>query len=266
MGYFELALLEALVVGALCGIVGAIVVLRKRAFFTVALTHATFPGGIAAAILGLNVIFGAAVFSVVLVLAMTAISRVSRQGSQVASGVVLTAGFALGTLLQSLNPSLPIQVDTFLVGSILTVSTADVIAAAVVLLAAVLAILLFGKELLFSSFDPTGYRAAGYRAWTIDLLALGLIAATVVTVMPAIGSILAISLIVAPAAAARLFTRTITGMLVLGVIFGAVAGVLGLLFSRMFAIAAGGSIALTAAALFLVALGFDRLKGLRLKR
>lgn len=261
MGFFELALLEALLLGALCGVVGTIVVLRRRAFFTTALTHATYPGGVAAAILGLDIVAGAAVASVGLVLIMTVLGRVRRQGPQVAAGIVLTSGFALGTMLQSLNPSLPVQADTFLVGSILTVSVTDIVLTGVVLVVAVAAVALVGKELLFSTFDPSGFRAAGFRPGSVDLLALGLIAATVVVAMPAVGSILSISLIVAPAAAARLVTDSVSRMLPVAVVVGIASGVLGLLASRAFSVAAGGAITLVAAGFFVLALVVSQVLG-----
>ncbi|GAA3588212.1 metal ABC transporter permease [Klugiella xanthotipulae] len=266
MGFFELAILEAALLGALSGIVGTIVVLRRRAFFTVALTHATFPGGVIAALLGLNILLGAAVFSIVLVGIMLVISRVDRQGSQVASGVVLTFGFALGALLQSLNRDMSVQVDTFLIGNILTVSPGDIAVTAGVLVLAVLCVLFAGKQLLFSSFDPQGYRLAGFRPVAIDLVVLGLIAATVVVSMPAVGSILAIALIAGPAVSARLIMRRIEWMIPLAVLFGLVSGVGGLWVSRVFSVAAGGGIALTACAIVMLAVAYDRVRQYRAER
>jgi manganese/iron transport system permease protein len=263
MGYFERALLAALLIGSLSGLVGSLVVLRRRTFFTQALTHATFPGGVAAALLGVNVLFGAAVAAVVLVGVMTLLGRVRGQGGSVASGLVLTAGFALGALLQGLNPSLPLHVDTFLVGSILTVTAGDIALAAGVLVLAVAILALVGKEIVFSTFDRTGFRAAGYREWPIELLTLGLITATVVVAMPAVGSILAIALIAAPAAAARLVVRTSTQLFVLAPVVGSVAAVGGLLLSRALAVSPGATIALTAAAIFVLASALAHAQGLR---
>jgi zinc/manganese transport system permease protein len=260
MGYFEKALLAAVVIGALSGLVGTLVLLRRRTFFAQALTHATFPGAVAAALLGVSIPLGAAVASAVIVGIMTLLGRVRRQGSQVTSGIMLTAGFALGVLLQALNPSLPVHVESYLVGSILTVTDGDVLLAAGALTVAVLAAVFLGKEILFSTFDRTGFRAAGYREWPIELLTLVLITATVVTAMPAVGAILAIALIAAPAAAARLLVRTAGRMTLLAPVIGAGSGVIGVLLSRALDVAAGPAIALTAAAVFLTALG---LRGLR---
>lgn len=265
MGYFEKALLAAVVIGALCGLVGSLVVLRRRTFFAQALTHATFPGAVAAAMLGLSIPLGAAVASVAIVAVMSLIQRVRRQGSQVASGIVLTAGFALGVVLQSLGPSLPVHVESFLVGSILTVSTADLSLAGIVLAAALLVLALLGKEILFSTFDANGFRAAGYREWPIELLTLALITATVVTAMPAVGAILAIALIAAPAAAVRVLAVTARQILLVAPLVGAASGIIGVLLSRAAGVAAGPAIALTAAAFFLAALGIRRAGRLRWK-
>ncbi len=266
MGYFERALLEAVLAGGLAGLVGTLVVLRRRAFFTTALTHATFPGGVAAAILGVPVVLGAAVVSVLLVAMMTALGRVRGQGPQIASGIVLTFGFALGVLLQSLYPSLPIDVDSYLVGSILTTTPADLVLTAVVLVVAAVALVVAGKEIVFDSFDRIGYRAAGYRGWVPELVSLLLIAATVVTIMPAVGSILAIALIVAPAAAARALTRSIGGTLVVAPLLGMLSGIAGLYASSLFAISAGAAISLAAALVFFVALVMAGLRRLVLRR
>jgi zinc/manganese transport system permease protein len=260
MGYFEKALLAAVVIGALSGLVGTLVLLRQRTFFAQALTHATFPGAVAAALLGVSIPLGAAVASAVIVGIMTLLGRVRRQGSQVTSGIMLTAGFALGVLLQALNPSLPVHVESYLVGSILTVTDGDVLLAAGALTVAVLAAVFLGKEILFSTFDRTGFRAAGYREWPIELLTLVLITATVVTAMPAVGAILAIALIAAPAAAARLLVRTAGRMTLLAPVIGAGSGVIGVLLSRALDVAAGPAIALTAAAVFLIALGLHGLR------
>ncbi|HZW40915.1 MAG TPA: metal ABC transporter permease [Agromyces sp.] len=266
MGYFERALLAAIVIGAGAGFVGALVVLRRRTFFAQALTHATYPGAVAAAAIGVSVPLGAAVASVVIVVVMAAIARVRRQGAQVAAGIVLTGGFAAGALLQAAIPGLPVRADSLLVGSILTVTDGDILLAASVGLVALLAVAAFGKEIAFSTFDPAGFRAAGYREWPIEVLVLALTAATVVSALPAVGAILAIALVAAPATAARLITPTYRGILFAAPVIGAASGVVGVLASRALAIAAGPAIAIAATGFFLLALGISKVRGLPLNR
>ncbi|WP_297600969.1 metal ABC transporter permease [Microcella sp.] len=266
IGFFERALIEAVLAGALAGLVGTLVVLRKRAFFTTALTHATFPGAMVAAVLGFSVVLGSAVFSVLLVALMTIIARSRGQGGQVAAGVVLTFGFALGAILQAANPSLPISVESFLVGSILTVGWSDIALTAIVLALAAIVLALRGRHIIFATVDDLGYRAAGYRAWVAEALTVTLIAATVVAIMPAIGAILAIALVVGPAAAARLLVTSTTAVFALAPVIGALAGVIGVVLSRELSVSAGGAITLVVAALVGLAVLARRLSGVRWRR
>lgn len=254
MGYFELALIAVIIIGALSGLVGTLVVLRQRTFFTQALTHATFPGAVAAAASGVAVAVGAAASALLVVGIMVALDGVKRQGKQVAAGIVLTVGFATGVVLQALNPDVPVGVESFLVGSILTVTSSDVVLASCVLGGALVLFAVAGKEILFETFDSGAARAAGYRAWVIELVVLILVMATVVSILPAVGAILAIALIAGPAAAARVLSRTTTHMMMIAPVLGALAGVLGLVSSVLFAVSAGAAIALAAALMFILAL------------
>jgi ABC-type Mn2+/Zn2+ transport system permease subunit len=272
MGYFERALLAAVIIGAASGLIGSLVLLRRRVFFAQALTHATFPGAVVAALLGISIPLGAAVAAIGIVGVMALISRVKRQGGQVAAGIVLTAGFAVGAILAAMNPDTPVHLESFLVGSILSVGTADIVLAVAVLVVAAVILLAFGRQIIFQTFDRGGFAAAGYSQWPLELTVLALITALVVTAMPAVGAILAIALIAAPAATARIVARTTRAMFLIAPLVGAASGVIGVLLSRMLDVAAGPAIALTAAGFFVLALLGSRvprlplLQGTRLRQ
>lgn len=254
MSLFGTAMCAALLVGALCGIVGTLVVLRERAFFTVALTHATFPGGVAAAILGVHLALGGLVMGMLLVGLMVVIGAIHRQGREVAAGIVLSFGYALGTLLHALNPQLQTKVDSFLTGTILGITAESIVLIAAMLVVALIAVLLWWQPLLYSTFDRRGYVASGASGWRIEALTLTLIVGTVVVTMPAIGSILAIAMIAAPAAASRLLVRNVRALMPLAVVLGMGAAAFGLFASRWWSISAGGAIALSATAVYVGAL------------
>lgn len=254
MSYLALAALELTLLGLLSGLAGTLIVLRRRSFFAVALSHATFPGGVTFAILGLNLLLGQALFALLLVLLMTLLGRIPGQGRQVTSGVVLSLGFALGALLASLNPGLGMPVEALLVGSPLSVTAADAAVTAAVLLATAAVLALTWRRILFQTFDPVGFTAAGFRTWPVELVVSGVIAAAVVVAMPAVGAILGVAVLIAPAAAARALTRRIEWIPPLAALLGVGGGLLGLWASREFDIAAGGSVGLALTVIFLLAL------------
>jgi len=251
-GYARRALIEALLVGALCGLVGVHVVLRRLSFFTMAMTHATFPGVVLAALVGVDLLLGSGLFGVLVVLGVSWLTTRPRSDPAAAVGVVLSAGFALGVALLSAQAGFTRDLSAYLVGSIVTVQTSDLVKTALVLAAVALTLVLVGKELVFGAFDRGGMVAAGYPAGRLDLLLLLVVELTVVTSVPAVGTIQAVALIVAPAAAARLWCDRIGPTTVLAVLLGMASGVVGLAVSQAYEVAAGAAIVLAACGFFVL--------------
>jgi manganese/iron transport system permease protein len=250
--YARRALVEALLVGALCGLVGVHVVLRRLSFFTMAMTHATFPGVVLAALVGVDLLLGSGLFGVLVVLGVSWLSTRPRSDSAAAVGVVLSAGFALGVALLSAQSGSSRDLSAYLVGSIVTVQPSDLVKTVLVLIAVALTLVAVGKELVFGAFDRGGLVAAGYPAGRLDLLLLLLVELTVVTSVPAVGTIQAVALIVAPAAAARLWCDRIAPTTALAVLFGMASGVVGLAVSQAYDVAAGAAIVLAACGFFVL--------------
>ena len=251
-GYARRALIEALLVGALCGLVGVHVVLRRLSFFTMAMTHATFPGVVLAALVGVDLLLGSGLFGVLVVLGVSWLTTRPRSDSAAAVGVVLSAGFALGVALLSAQAGFTRDLSAYLVGSIVTVQTGDLVKTALVLAAVALTLALVGKELVFGAFDRGGMVAAGYPAGRLDLLLLLVVELTVVISVPAVGTIQAVALIVAPAAAARLWCDRIGPTTALAVLLGMASGVVGLAVSQAYEVAAGAAIVLAACGFFVL--------------
>ena len=251
-GYARRALIEALLVGALCGLVGVHVVLRRLSFFTMAMTHATFPGVVLAALVGVDLLLGSGLFGVLVVLGVSWLTTRPRSESAAAVGVVLSAGFALGVALLSAQAGFTRDLSAYLVGSIVTVQAGDLVKTALVLAAVALTLALVGKELVFGAFDRGGMVAAGYPAGRLDLFLLLVVELTVVTSVPAVGTIQAVALIVAPAAAARLWSDRIGPTTALAVLLGMASGVVGLAVSQAYQVAAGAAIVLAACGFFVL--------------
>ncbi|NHC44111.1 metal ABC transporter permease [Motilibacter aurantiacus] len=264
------ALIEAALVGAIGGLVGVHVVLRRLSFFTMAMTHATFPGVVLAAILGINIFVGGWVFGVFVAVGVAGLARGRGQDFATATGVVLSAGFALGVVLVSAQEGFSKDLSAYLVGSILTVQTSDVVITAGVLVAVAAVLAVIGKELVFGAFDPTGLRAAGYPSFALDLAVLLLVEIAIVTAVPSVGTILSVALIVAPAAAARLWVERLGPMTGLAVLIGSGCGVLGVLVSQHVRVATGGAITLGTTVVFVLSVAaapaLRRVRARRLQR
>ncbi len=249
------ALLEAVMVGALCGAVGVHVLLRRLPFFTLALSHATLPGVVLASMAGVSLFAGGAAAAAVVVLTVGAVGSARRLDVATATGVALSFAFATGVLLQSVREGGAKDLAAFLVGDVLTTSAADLRTTVIAGTAVLLVLVLVHKEVVFGAFDPDGAGAAGYRLVGLDLIVLGAVALTVVTSVRAAGTIQVVTLLVAPALAARAWSARVAPMMVLGACFGALAGGTGIAASSQWGLAGGAAVTLSAVVILVVASG-----------
>jgi ABC-type Mn2+/Zn2+ transport system permease subunit len=239
--------------------VGVHVVLRKLPFFVVAMSHATFPGVAIASALGVSLFVGgtAAGLAVVAAVLVLGASKVLDDASII--GVVLAGSFALGVLVVSAQPGSSKDLTAFLVGSILTVTPADIAMTAIVGGAVLTVLGALHKELVLGAFDRVGAAALGYRPWVLDAVVLVAVTVTMVIAIPAVGALLAVALLTVPALTARLWTDRLGPTQAIAALVGGLSGVLGLGASAVWSVAAGGAIALATGVCFVVSLALTSL-------
>ena len=252
--FMQRAFAEITIIGLATGLVGSFVVLRGLAFIGDALIHAVFPGVVLATILGYDIMLGAFVFGGATALGIGLASRNRRVSHDAAIGVVFAAFFALGIVLVSARRSFTGEVSSLLFGNILAISTRDILITAVLATAVIATGLVLKRVFILIAFDRTLAASAGYPIFRLELLLLLLVTLTVVFSLQAIGNLLVLSLLVTPAAAARVLTDQLNRMLVLSMLISVGSGITGLYVSFHFNLSASGSIALSSTAVFLAAL------------
>jgi manganese/iron transport system permease protein len=257
--YMQRALVEVLVLGALAGAVGVLVVLRRLAFVGDALTHTVFPGVVIAHLLGRSLLAGALVFGILTAVLLTGLGSHRRVGNDAALAILLTSFFSVGVVLISRTRGFTADLTVFLFGRVLTVDRSDLVQTLVVAAVAAIVLTLLHKELVLRAFDPEAAAAMGYRTRRLDLVLNLLIALVVVAAVEAVGTVLVIALIVVPAAAARLLADRVAAMTALACLLGAAGGWLGLAVSyevsvdQNLRLAAGATIVVVLVGLFLLA-------------
>jgi len=256
-GIGQRALVEAIVLGAVCGPLGVWVVLFRHSYAAESIAHGMLPGLVLAALAGIPLGLGAAAG---LILAATAISLASRDpviGADVAVAVAVTALFGAGALL-ALAPDAPARLGELLFGDPLGVTAGD-LAASIALAAFVLGALWAAhRRLALVAFEPQSAPSIGARPGRVELAVLLLLALTTLVAVQALGNLLVVALIIGPAAAALRLASRLPAALVLAAGLAACAGVGGLYASHYLKLAAGASIALAAIAIFALSLPLGR--------
>lgn len=252
--FMQRALVEIIIVGVLCGLVGCFVVLRGLAFIGDALAHAVFPGVVISYIAGQSIMIGAFFFGGLTALGVGVLSRSRRVTEDSAIGVLFAAFFALGIVIISRQSGFRRDLGSLLFGSVLGVSRDDVVISLVIGAVVLVVLFAFLKEFTLIAFDATLARSLGYPVFALDLVLLMLVASTIVVSLQTVGNILILALIVTPPATARLLTDRLDRMMWLSAAIGVGSGVAGLYISYHASTAAGGTIVLTVTAVFLSAL------------
>ncbi len=255
--FFVRALGAAAIVGLVCAVVGSYMVLRGLAFMGDALSHAAFPGVVAAYLLGAPFYVGAAIAAVATALAIGWVTRQGRLRGDTAVGVLFAAMFALGIFLFSLIPNFVGDLFGFLFGQILGISPGDLVGLAVLAGIVLVTVGVLWKELLFSTFDPLGAAASGLPVARLDYLFLALIALTIVVSLQSVGIILVVAMLVTPAAAAQMLTRSFGRLVAIAGVIGVVCPVVGLYVSFWVNSASGATIVLVESGAFIGALAWS---------
>jgi manganese/iron transport system permease protein len=252
--FMQRALLEIVIVGFVCGLVGCFVVLRGLAFIGDALAHTVFPGVVLAYLAGKSILIGAFAFGALTAIGIGILSRSRRVSNDSAVGVLFAAFFAFGVILISRQTGFKRDLGSLLFGNVLGVSRQDVIATLVIGAIVVAILLFFLKEFTLVAFDTTMARSLGYPVFALDLLLLLLVAATIVVSLQTVGNILILALIVTPPASARLLTDRLGRMMAISAAIAIASGTVGLYVSYYANMATGGTIVLTATGFFLISL------------
>ena len=249
--FLQNALITALVIGIVGGAVGCFIILRGMSLMGDAISHAVLPGVAISFILGINFFIGAIVFGLLASTIITYIKSNSIIKSDTAIGITFSSFLALGIILIGVANS---STDLFhiLFGNILAVQDLDMWITIVVALLVLATITIFFRPLLLTSFDPILAKSMGVKVSFYHYLLMVILTLVAVTAMQSVGTILIVALLITPAATAYLYANSLKTMILLSSGFGALASVLGLFIGYSFNIAAGSSIVLTSALLFLI--------------
>jgi manganese/zinc/iron transport system permease protein len=262
----------AMLTAAACSLPGALLVLRRMALLSDAISHTVVLGIVLAWFATRNLhspwlIIGAAASGVVTVWLIELLNRSGRVREDAATGIVFPALFSIAVILITRYASqVHLDTDAVLLGELafapfnrLTPNGMDLgpVAlwqAGVLLVINAAFVGVFYKELKLSCFDSALAAALGF---TPALLHYGLVSLTSLTAVgsfDAVGAILVVALMIAPPSAAYLLTERFGYMLALSVVIGMVSAAGGYFFARTLDVSISGSMALMAGLLFSVVL------------
>jgi ABC-type Mn2+/Zn2+ transport system permease subunit len=248
--------LAAVLLTALCtSVVGTWVVLRGMSFLGDALAHGVLPGLAVAFVIGADPTIGAFVAAVVMVAGVNVVRAASPLPDDASIGILFVGFLAVAVVIMSSEEtSYTGDLGRFLFGSITGVDASDLRRQVVFTAIAVVAVAILYRALLVGTFDERQAQVLGLRPRLVHALLLVLLALAIVASFSTVGNLLVFAFLIAPPATATLIVRRVPAIMALGVVIGAVSGLIGLLISYHHATAAGATMALCTVVVFFTAL------------
>lgn len=254
--HIQLALAICVLAGFANGYLSAFVVLRKSALQVGSLSHTLLPG-IAVGILlfglsPLSAFAGALVAALLVGLGSLTVARSSRLGQETALAILFTAAFAGGILILDFAP-VDVDIEHYLFGNILFATDDDLRTVFWVSAIALVTLTALRRPVILMLFEPAAAQSLGVPVRLLNYVLLGLLILVLVSSLQAVGCLLALGLLVTPAATVYLLTDRTEALFWGGGLIGAGGAVTALFLSHHFDIGAGAAIILTLAGLFFLA-------------
>lgn len=250
--FAQRALWGGVLVSLVCALTGTWVVLRGMAFLGDAMAHGMIPGIALAAVLGGNLLLGAALSAGAMALGVSALSRSPRLSQDTSIGLLFVGMLSLGVIIVSHSQSFAVDLTGFLFGDVLAVRAQDIRFLVLALAVAAVVSVLGHRAFVALAFDSRKAHTLGLRPKLAHAVLLGLLTLAIVASFHVVGTLLVFGLLIAPPAAAALWARRIPMIMLGAATVGTGAVVIGLVGSWHWGTAAGATIAAVAVALFFV--------------
>ncbi|WP_079709048.1 metal ABC transporter permease [Paraliobacillus ryukyuensis] len=283
MMYTFWIILTGCLVGLTCGIAGSLLVLRKMSMIADAISHTVLLGIVGAffvshSLNGVPMLIGASVVGLLTAYLVELLNKSGVQ-SDAAIGVVFTSLFALGVILISLiGDQVHLDTNHALMGEIAFVpwdtmmikgqsyGPQAVWMLGFALIANVLLITLFYKQIKMSTFDPQFATLVGVPLTFIHYLLMTMVSFSTVASFNSVGAILVVAMLIVPGATAYLLSERFLHVILLSGVIGVIAALLGYGFSILLNVSIAGSMATMTGLLFLLAFLFNPKNGLIIKK
>ncbi len=244
--FIQNALIAGIFISFAAGIIGSLVVVNKITFLTGGIAHSSY-GGIGIAIyLGLPVLFGATVFAVITAVIISILTLNNRNRADALIGMMWAFGMAVGIIFVDLTPGYNVDLMSYLFGSIIAVSSNDILYMGILDIFIIFIVGIFYKEILAVSYDSEFAKLRGINIKFFYTLILILSALCVVAAIKAVGLILVIALLTIPTYLAESFVNKLSHMMILSSLLATVFTIVGLIISYLYDISSGASIIITA--------------------
>ncbi len=248
--FMQRAFVAGILLAGLLAYLGVFVVLRKMAFFSDGIAHASLAGVAAGVLLSVNPLVTALLASLVFAVGMFFLEKKTNLSSDAAIGIIFTSGMALGVLLMSFKRGYQPELIGFLFGNILTIKQSDLIIIVVLSILIWTFLIANMRRITLLALDREMAYLSGVSPDFFQLTMHIVLAVSVVLGIKILGIVLVSALLIIPVSISKLISRSFRHLVFWSVVLSELIVISGLFISYLFDLPAGAVIVLTGAAIF----------------
>lgn len=260
LAFQQRALLGGVLAAVALALVGTWVVIRGMTFLGDALVHGVIPGIALAILLDFNVLVGAAIAAVVMLIGINLVHKQTEFSEDTGIGLLFVGMLAVGVILISRTPSFAGDLNGILFGDALGVTTNDLVILAVVAILILIVSVVLYRAFLVLAFNEQKAELLGFRPRVAHAALLAIIAIGIIGSFRTVGTLLVFGLLVGPPATAALLVKRVPLMMIVAAVIGAGSVALGLIISFYANTSGSASMAVVPIVLFFVVLAFQSLR------
>lgn len=254
--FMQRALAAGIITAILCPLIGMFIVIRRQSLLGDGLGHIAFAGVTGGYLAGIYPAIAAIGVTVLGAIGIEMIRRRHSHHADTTLAIFFYAGIAMAIIFSTMTRMPSAGLLSFLFGSIITVSAADVALIGILALVVIITVTLLFKKLMLASFDEEIATVSGVDTGKVSIIFSILTAIVVVVGMMIVGILLVSALMIVPVATAHLLRRGFKTTLAWALGFSICAVIAGLVLSYHLDIAPGGTIVMTSIALYLLTMAY----------
>lgn len=251
LAFMQRAMVVAIFISIITPLIGNIIVLKRLSTIGDALSHASLAGVAIGLCFSLSPVLVAVIFSLLSALTIEYIRRSFPNYSEIATAIVLSFGVGVAAIFSGFVKNAA-TFNSFLFGSIVAISTLELITVILLSIAVIITMLILYRELFYISFDEEGAELSGVKVKRVNLVFTMLTAIVVSIAARTVGSLVISSLMIIPVACAMLISKSYKQNIILSVIFALIFTTAGLIVTAFYDLKPGGTIVLIGIAVLLI--------------
>ena len=257
LDFMQNAFMAGFIISILCPFIGLFLVLRRYSMIGDTLSHSSFAGVAIGLVLGVNPLITAFLFTTLCAIIIELLREYYKKYAELVMSLVLTFSLGIAIILISSGKA-SAKVNSFLFGSILTVSTQDIFMILIVGIICLIALIFLYNKLIYITFDEEGAKTAGIKVKLINYIFTILVGATISMSIRIMGILVISSIMIVPVATAMQLKKGFKTTLLYSIFFGMFDILMGLFLSYYINSAPGGTIAITSVFTLFIVIILDK--------